>query len=118
MALPFLALASVAIAGDDFAAQPVSTNDRVTYFESQVRPLLANRCYECHSTETGAQNGALVMATAEGIAAGGSRGSMFSNETPSDGLLFRVLEYNDPATGFERREGVNEYIFEVQEVLK
>ena len=96
MALPFLALASVAIAGDDIAAQPKAINDRLTFFETQVRPLIAKRCYECHSIETGAENGGLVMETAEGIAAGGSRGSMFSKETPPDGLLFRVLDYNDP----------------------
>ena len=29
-----------------------------------------------------------------------------------------VLEFNDPVSGFERREGENEYIFEVKEVLK
>lgn len=96
MALPFLAFVSAAIADDDIVDQPASTTDRVTFFESQVRPLLAKRCYECHSTKTGAENGALIMETAEGIAAGGSRGSMFSEATPPDGLLFRVLHYNDP----------------------
>ena len=96
VALPFLAFVSAAIADDDTTTQPASTADRVTFFESQVRPLLAKRCYECHSTKTGAENGALIMETAEGIAAGGSRGSMFSEATPPDGLLFRVLDYNDP----------------------
>lgn len=96
MALVLWVRASAVIAGDDNANQPASTADRVTFFESQVRPLLAKRCYECHSTKTGEENGALIMETAEGIAAGGSRGSMFSKESPSDGLLFRVLDYKDP----------------------
>ncbi len=96
LALPFLAFASAASADDKTKNEVNSTTDRVTFFERQVRPLLAMRCYECHSTKTGEENGALVMETAEGIAAGGSRGSMFSKETPSDGLLFRVLDYNDP----------------------
>lgn len=96
IALLFLAFASEAIADDESKTQQPSITDRVAFFESQVRPLLAKRCYECHSTETGADNGALVMETPEGIAAGGSRGSLFSNEMPPDGLLFRVLDYNDP----------------------
>ena len=96
VALPFLAFVSAVIADDETRTQLASTADRVTFFESQVRPLLAKRCYECHSTKTGEENGALAMETAEGIAAGGSRGSMFSREMPSDGLLFRVLNYNDP----------------------
>ncbi len=96
LALPFLAFTTVAIADEEISRAVDSTADRVTFFESQVRPLLAKRCSECHSTETGAENGALVMETAEGIAAGGSRGSMFSKEAPPDGLLFRVLDYSDP----------------------
>ena len=83
---------NVALADDDMARTTASTTDSVTFFESYVRPLLAKRCYECHSSKTGEENGVLVMETAEGIAAGGSRGSMFSKETPSDGLLFRVLD--------------------------
>ena len=96
MALVLWVSASAAFADDDTANQPASTTELVTFFESQVRPLLAKRCYECHSTKTGEENGALAMETAEGIAAGGSRGSMFSREMPTDGLLFRVLNYNDP----------------------
>ena len=96
MVLPFLAYTSGAIADDESKTQPASTTDRVAFFELEVRPILAKRCYECHSAETGAENGALVMETTEGIAVGGSRGSMFSRESPPDGLLFRVLDYHDP----------------------
>ncbi len=96
MVLPFLAYTSWAIADDESKTQPASATDSVAFFELEVRPILAKRCYECHSAETGAENGALVMETTEGIAAGGSRGSMFSRESPPDGLLFRVLDYHDP----------------------
>ncbi len=67
----------------------------VEFFESQVRPILVKRCYECHSSETGSKNGALVLETAAGIAAGGSRGGMFSAEAPDDGLLFQALNYTN-----------------------
>ncbi len=96
MALQAWSIGTSVFADDESKTQLASATDRVTFFESQVRPLLAKRCYECHATKTGAENGALVMETVEGIAAGGSRGSMFSKETPPDGLLFRVLDYSDP----------------------
>ena len=37
----------------------------------------------------------MVLETAEGIAAGGSRGGMFSAEAPDAGLLFQALNYSD-----------------------
>ena len=83
-----------AAAADESDSQPDQT-PQVEFFESQIRPILANRCYECHSSDTGEKNGALVLETAEGIAAGGSRGVMFSAEAPDAGLLFQALNYSD-----------------------
>lgn len=68
----------------------------VDYFETQVRPLLTRRCSECHSTETGAENGGLILDTAEGIAAGGSRGSMISMDDPAKSLILHAVDYLDP----------------------
>ena len=91
-----------------FATNPVRANDvpeegdavthkaKVEFFEAQVRPLLVKRCHKCHSSETGSENGALVLETVEGIAAGGSRGTMFSREMPEKGLLLQVIGYGDP----------------------
>lgn len=82
------------VTADDSRSQPDQTL-QVEYFESHVRPILAQRCYECHSSDTGAKNGALVLETAEGIAAGGSRGVMFSPDDTDAGLLIRALNYTD-----------------------
>lgn len=85
------------VMADEQAQKPDSSKtEGVAFFETQVRPILVKRCYECHSTETGAENGALVMETAEGIAVGGSRGSMFAAESPQNGLLYRAVDYSDP----------------------
>ena len=94
--LPIWIFASATIADDEMRTPSLSATDSVTFFETQVRPLLVKRCYECHATETGAENGALVLDTVEGIAVGGSRGSMFSAESPKDGLLFQLLNYQNP----------------------
>ena len=68
----------------------------VDYFETKVRPLLTRRCSECHSTETGAENGGLILETAEGIAVGGIRGPMISKDDPAKSLLLHVVDYLDP----------------------
>ncbi|MDB5388304.1 MAG: Planctomycete cytochrome [Planctomycetaceae bacterium] len=98
----------IAVAGLLFAIDSVSAEEQASsavtvspmaqleFFETQVRPLLVKRCYKCHSTETGADNGALILDTVPGIAAGGSRGAMFSKEMPEKGLLQLVLGYADP----------------------
>ncbi|MDA1229175.1 MAG: PSD1 and planctomycete cytochrome C domain-containing protein [Planctomycetota bacterium] len=82
------------IAAEESTSPPDHTQ-QVEYFESQVRPIFARRCYECHSSDTGAKNGALVLETAEGIAEGGSRGVMFSPDDTHTGLLIRALNYTD-----------------------
>ena len=76
--------------------EKVPTAEQLEFFESQVRPLLVKRCYKCHSTETGPENGALILDTAAGIAAGGSRGVMFKQEMPDKGLFKLVIGYDDP----------------------
>ena len=95
IALSMFAISFSATAGDEPGDHAAVASDKLAYFESQVRPILAEHCYECHSTKTGAKNGSLILETADGIAAGGSRGSMFANESPQEGLLFRVLDYRD-----------------------
>jgi hypothetical protein len=86
---------SAPISAEEDEAKPQVNHAQLEFFESQIRPILAKRCYECHSSETGEKNGALVLETAEGIASGGSRGVMFSAEAPDAGLLFQALNYSD-----------------------
>ncbi len=68
---------------------------KLEYFETNVRPLLAKRCYECHSTEKGPDNGSLILDTAEGIVAGGSRGKIISSEDSAMSLLLHTVRYSD-----------------------
>ena len=68
---------------------------KLEYFETAVRPLLVKRCYECHSTEKGPDNGSLILDTAEGIAAGGSRGKIISSEDSAKSLLLHTIRYSD-----------------------
>ena len=68
------------------------------YFEREIRPLLQQRCVECHAQAVASENGDLDLETVEGIAAGGSRGGLFAgpDAAGAKGLLLQAVEYADP----------------------
>lgn len=45
----------------------------VDFFESKIRPLLIEHCYECHSVESGESSGNLLLDSATASQAGGDR---------------------------------------------
>jgi hypothetical protein len=61
-------------------AAPAAATDRpptaaeLTFFEKNIRPVLAGKCYECHSTQAGKSKGGLTLDTREGIRKGGDSG--------------------------------------------
>ena len=46
----------------------------VEFFEKNVRPLLVERCYECHSAQSKKLKGKLLVDTREGLLKGGETG--------------------------------------------
>ncbi len=84
---PILALLSTAA----FAAG----DDRVTFFEANIRPLLAERCYECHSAEKGQSKGGLTLDTRDGWMKGGDTGAAIVPGKPDESLLIKAVRYTD-----------------------
>ena len=88
------------------AALPAATaQDRegVEYFELHIRPLLAEKCYACHSAETMAM-GELRVDSADGLLRGGSRGPALAPGDAAASLLLKAVSYNSlelkmPPTG-------------------
>ncbi len=74
---------------------PQAAEEERTFFEARVRPLLINRCGECHSAETGGEHGGLVLEHPQGIAQGGSRGPVVDRDHPDQSLLLRSVRYAD-----------------------
>ena len=67
----------------------------VEFFESKVRPLLVEHCYECHSAESGESSGDLRLDTAAATRNGGSRGPALVPGRPDESLIIRAVEYED-----------------------
>ncbi len=67
----------------------------VDYFERFIRPVLAQKCYGCHSKESGKQKGGLLLDTREGIRMGGDSGHAVVPGDPSESLLLKAIRYED-----------------------
>src|SRR5207253_2422167 len=81
LALTLLALAARADEGLDF-------------FEKKVRPLLAERCLDCHSPEKKVKGG-LRLDTREGWVKGGDTGTAIVPGEPDKSLLIEAIRYGN-----------------------
>ncbi len=65
------------------------------FFEAKVRPLLIERCYECHSAESGESSGGLRLDSAAATRVGGSHGPAVVPGDVVASQLVRAIEYSD-----------------------
>ena len=65
-------------------------------FETKIRPVMAAKCYSCHSSKLKAPMGGLVLDTKAGMAAGGSGGPVITLAKPSASRLLTALRFTDP----------------------
>src|SRR2546429_1282024 len=71
---------SAAFSGDSPAAA-LSKVD-VEFFEKNVRPVLADNCYSCHSAQAQKVKGKLFLDSRQGIAKGGESGAVITGRDP------------------------------------
>src|SRR5262245_13615594 len=48
-------------------AQEPQNPQAIELFESKIRPVLAKRCYSCHSTQADTVEGGLLLDSADGV---------------------------------------------------
>ncbi|HUG91974.1 MAG TPA: PSD1 and planctomycete cytochrome C domain-containing protein [Planctomycetaceae bacterium] len=87
----FTAACTVATLACALAAADEPTAEQLKFFESKVRPLLAQRCYECHGEKE--QNSGLRLDTAEGLFNGGDSGLAITPGKPEESLLLTAVSY-------------------------
>jgi hypothetical protein len=68
------------------------TAQQLEFFESRIRPILAQECYECHSTAT-KQKGGLLLDSRPGWQAGGDSGDTIKPGDPKNSLLLQTLRH-------------------------
>lgn len=92
LAIVFGALASAAQAGD--AIDPAA----LQFFETRVRPVLADRCYSCHSAEAiknGKLKADLLLDSREGWLKGGKTGPEIDPGHPEKSRLIEAIKYTN-----------------------
>jgi cytochrome c553 len=65
------------------------------FFETRIRPLLLQRCGDCHGAEV--QEADLRVDTWWGMLAGGPSGQLIDVDQPERSLLLSVIDYRDPS---------------------
>ena len=65
--------------------------DGADFFETNVRPVLAERCFACHSASSNPVMGGLRMDSREGLLKGGGRGAALVPGEPEQSLLLRAV---------------------------
>ncbi|HXG61586.1 MAG TPA: DUF1549 domain-containing protein [Planctomycetota bacterium] len=67
------------------------------FFEAKVRPLLAARCFSCHSAEGGGKvKGGLRLDSRDAVLKGGNQGPAVVPGDPGASLLVRAVSWKDP----------------------
>ena len=64
------------------------------FFESRIRPVLAQDCYECHNSQ-GTADGGLVLDHRAGLLKGGDRGPAIVPGKPHESLLVQAIRHDE-----------------------
>src|SRR5687767_13216069 len=64
-------------------------------FEKKIRPVLVERCYECHSAGAKKVKGGLLLDTRAGLHKGGDSGAAIVPGKPDESLLIKAIRYHD-----------------------
>lgn len=75
-----------------FCASAADSSDGIEFFEKNIRPVLAERCYICHGERAVVRQGGLLVDSREGLRKGGASGQpAVVPGDPSKSLLIEVL---------------------------
>ena len=65
------------------------------FFETRVRPVLAERCFKCHSDKSSKSQGGLKLDTRAAMLAGGDSGPAVVAGKPADSALIKAVRRAD-----------------------
>lgn len=87
------------------AAVETPTAEQIKFFESKVRPVLAEHCYGCHSEKAEKIKGGLVLDTRDGIRKGGENGPAVVPGDLNKSLLIQAIRYDDEHLAMPPKRG-------------
>src|SRR5258708_20928771 len=66
------------------------------FFETRIRPLLAEKCYKCHSLTADKVKAGLLLDSRDGVLKVGETGPAIVPGDPDKSLLIKAIRYSDP----------------------
>ncbi len=83
-----------AVVAIPFSAAIGEENDAgIEFFEKKIRPVLAAKCYKCHSASSKEPKGGLLLDTREGIRLGGESGHSVVPGDLGESMLLDAIRY-------------------------
>ena len=70
------------------------TPEQVAFFESKIRPVLAEHCYDCHNSVNKTKAG-LALDYRDALLAGSENGSVIEPGKPDDSVLIWAIRHED-----------------------
>ncbi len=67
----------------------------LNFFETKIRPIFVERCYQCHSHQSEKLRGQLLLDTREGVLKGGKTGPAIVPGDPDKSLLIQAVRYTN-----------------------
>ncbi len=79
-----------------WCASLIAQSPDTAFFENKIRPVLAAKCFACHSTTLKSPMGGLVLDTKAGVKKGGTLGPVIDSANPARSRMLQALRYTDP----------------------
>jgi len=70
-------------------------HEGIEFFEKAIRPILVDRCFQCHGAAVKNPKGGLVLETREAMLKGGGSGPAIVPRDPEASLLIQAIRYNN-----------------------
>ena len=74
------------------SAEEALTADQVQFFETKIRPVLAEHCFECHSAKAEKVKGELLLDSRAAMLRGGAGGPAVVPFKPQESLLIEAIQ--------------------------
>jgi hypothetical protein len=89
-----------------------SPEEGVRFFEEKIRPVLAEKCYSCHSAGSEKLKGSLQVDHLSHLLAGGDTGPSLVPGKPDDSLLVEAIAYGNPDLRMPPKEKLSAAVVE------
>jgi hypothetical protein len=86
--------------------------DALAFFENKIRPVLSNKCYECHAATAKKIKGGLLLDTRAATLEGGDSGPALVPGDPKNSLLWKAISYHERDLEMPPKERLPENVVE------